>query len=420
MLPTSRFAPLPDCAKPVKGGITTPKGFVAAGVSAGIKRSGRLDLGVLLSETPCVSAAVFTGNAAAAAPVVLTRETGACERLRAAVVNSGNANACTGKQGLGDAARMRVLAANGLRVPVEEVAVASTGVIGVPLPMPAIERGVKKAAATAATGGGAAFAAAIRTTDRKDKQGAVRIDLAAGTVHLGVACKGAGMISPNMATMLCFVTTDAAVAAVDLKAVVADAVGASFNRITVDGQESTNDTVLVFANGAAGVKVEGDDLAAFAAVLRSVLVAIAVTVVADGEGSTKTVRLQVSGAGDEHEAEAVARAVANSPLVKTAFFGGDPNWGRVVQAVGQALGRLGRGPIAAGIAYEEIAVLQNGREVPLDDQQERRLAAIMEQPEIDLQVTLGGAAASGSDAAATIYFSDLTHEYVTLNAEYTT
>jgi glutamate N-acetyltransferase/amino-acid N-acetyltransferase len=448
MMPTTRFAPLPPFAKPAPGGVCAPAGFVAAGVAAGVKRSGRLDLGVLCSEVPCVSAAVFTGNAAAAAPVRLTSETSACGRLRAVVVNAGNANACTGKQGLGDAARMRLLAADGLRVAVEEVAVASTGVIGVPLPMPAIERGIAAAAAAVSRGGGPAFAAAIRTTDRKDKQGSLALDLEAGRVHVGFACKGAGMISPNMATMLCFVTTDALIAPTDLDAVLRAAIADSFNRITVDGQESTNDTVIAMANGASGVRVKGDDLASFASALRSVLVALAVTIVADGEGSTKAVRLCVTGAGDEHEAESVARAVANSPLVKTAFFGCDPNWGRIVQAVGQAIGRTQaaapqaagrthsaagpaagrtqsagrtraaatrRGPIAADVAYDEIAVIAGGREVALDERQQRRLAAIMEQTEIDLHVGLG----AGS-ATAMVYFSDLTHQYVTLNAEYTT
>jgi glutamate N-acetyltransferase/amino-acid N-acetyltransferase len=415
MLPITRFAPLPSFARHAPGGVTCPAGFAAAGVSAGLKRSGRPDVGVLFSDRPCVSAAMFTGNAAAAAPVLLTRETGACDRLRAVVVNSGNANACTGKQGLGDAARMRLLAAGELRLPVETVAVASTGVIGVPLPMPPIEAGIVAAVAAASPGGGLDFANAIRTTDRKDKQGALALDLRAGEVHLGVACKGAGMISPNMATMLCFVTSDAAVPAAARHDIVHQAVAVSFNRITVDGQESTNDTVIGFANGASGVHLAGADLDDLAAALQSVFVALATTIVADGEGSTKTVRLRVTGAHDDHEAEVVARGVANSPLVKTAFFGRDPNWGRIVQAVGQAIGRLRPGFFSPDIAYEDITVVGKGREVPLSEEQRERLTAIMEEPEIDLHVALNGPGAS-----STIYFSDLTHDYVTLNAEYTT
>jgi glutamate N-acetyltransferase / amino-acid N-acetyltransferase len=362
-----------------------------------------------------VSAATFTGNAAAAAPVRLTRESGACGRLRAVVVNSGNANACTGKRGLGDAARMRLLAADALRMPVEEVAVASTGVIGEPLPMHVVEPGIAAAAAALSPHGGPDFAQAIRTTDQLEKQGALALDLRGGTVHLGLAAKGSGMISPNMATMLCFVTSDAVVAAPAWAEMLRAAVAASFNCITVDGQESTNDTVIGFANGASGVALDDADLGDLAEALTAACVALAVQMVADGEGSTKTVRLHVSGAHDAHEAEAVARAVANSPLVKTAFYGRDPNWGRIVQAVGQAVGRLRPGPLTADIAYEDVTVLSGGHEAELSDAQRERLTAVMHAPQIAIDVALNGPGAS-----ATIYFSDLTHDYVTLNAEYTT
>ena len=415
MLPETRFARLPSFARQAERSVTFPHGFVASGVAAGLKRSGRKDVGLLCSQAPCVSAATFTGNAAAAAPVRLTRETGACGRLRAVIVNSGNANACTGKGGLGDAARMRLLAADALRVPVEEVAVASTGVIGERLPMHVVEPGIAIAAAALSRHGGPDFAQAIRTTDKLEKQGALELDLRCGTVRVGLAAKGSGMISPNMATMLCFVTSDAAVPASAWAEMVRGAVAASFNCITVDGQESTNDTVIGFANGASGVALDDVDLGDLAEALRVACVALAVQMVADGEGSTKTVRLQVSGAHDAHEAEAVARAVANSPLVKTAFFGRDPNWGRIVQAVGQAVGRLRPGPVTADIAYEDVIVMSGGHEAELGDGQRERLTAIMHASEIALDVALNGPGAS-----ATIYFSDLTHDYVTLNAEYTT
>jgi glutamate N-acetyltransferase/amino-acid N-acetyltransferase len=419
MLPTTKFAPLPPCATEVEGGVTYPAGFRSAGVASGVKKRSNLDLGIILSEVPSVSAVTFTGNAAAAAPVRLTRETSDCAHLRAVVVNAGNANACTGKQGLADAARMRLLAANHLRLPVEQVAVASTGLIGVPLPMDKIESGI--GAAVRALGAAAPvaaaddFAAAIRTTDKHAKSGALTVRLPEGLVRLGFAAKGCGMISPNMATMLCFVTCDAALTAEAWAGLMRGAVAASFNRITVDGQESTNDMVLGFANGASGVEPGEEGLARLGAALQAALLSLAVSIVADGEGSTRTMRLTVTGARDGGEAEGVARAVANSPLVKTAFYGRDPNWGRIMQAIGQALGRDGHQALPARIAYEDLVIVEHGQPAALDGVQRSRLTEVMHQPEIDLTVAL-----NGPGAETTIYFSDLTHAYVTLNAEYST
>jgi glutamate N-acetyltransferase/amino-acid N-acetyltransferase len=419
MLPESRFAPLPPFAKAAGGGLTAPKGFLAAGVASGVKNKGKLDLAMLLSERPAVSAATFTSNAAAAAPVRLTRETSDCSHLRAVVVNSGNANAVTGKQGLADAARMRLLTANHLRLPVEQVGVCSTGIIGVPLAMEKIEPGIAAAAAALPGGGDARaadhFAAAIRTTDKHAKSGALQVTLPEGKVKLGFAAKGCGMISPNMATMLCFVSCDAVVGEDDWTALLHGAVSRSFNRITVDGQESTNDTVIGLCNGASGVEPGEEGLTRLGAALDAALLALAVSIVADGEGSTRTMRLTVTGARDESRAEAVARAVANSPLVKTAFYGRDPNWGRIMQAIGQALGRDGHEHLPARIAYEDVVIVERGQPVALDEVGQARLAGIMHQPEIDLTVAL-----NGPGAEATVYFSDLTHDYVTLNAEYST
>jgi glutamate N-acetyltransferase/amino-acid N-acetyltransferase len=419
MLPTSRFAPLPPFARSVGGGLTAPQGFKAAGVASGVKKRGKLDLALLVSEQPTVSAATFTSNAAAAAPVRLTRESSDCGHLRAVVVNAGNANAVTGKHGLADAARMRLLTANHLRLPVEQVAVCSTGLIGVHLPMDKIEPGIAVAAAALPAGGDAKaaehFAAAIRTTDKHAKTGALEVTLPEGKVKLGLAAKGCGMISPNMATMLCFVTCDAVVSEDDWTRLVHGAVERSFNRITVDGQESTNDTVLGLCNGAAGVALGKEGLARLGQSLDAALLALAVSIVADGEGSTRTMRLTVTGAKDNRRAEAVARAVANSPLVKTAFYGRDPNWGRIMQAIGQALGREGHTHLPAGIAYEDIMIVEKGHPAKLDESQQARLLEIMHQPEIDLTVAL-----NGPGEEATVYFSDLTHAYVTLNAEYST
>jgi len=419
MLPQSRFAPLPSHAVEIGGGVTAPQGFFAAGVASGVKSRGKLDLGLILSEKPAVSAATFTSNAAAAAPVRLTRETSDCAHLRAVVVNAGNANACTGKQGLADAARMRLLAANHLRLPVEQVAVCSTGLIGVHLPMDKIEPGI--AAAAVALPGGAgepasdAFASAIRTTDKHAKYGALEVRTPEGAVRLGFAAKGCGMISPNMATMLCFVTCDAVVGEAVWAELLHAAVAGSFNRITVDGQESTNDTVLGLCNGASGVEPGEVGLARLGHALDAALLALAISIVADGEGSTRTMRLTVTGATDQGRAEAVARAVANSPLVKTAFYGRDANWGRIMQAIGQALGRDGHQALPARITYEDVVIVEKGQPAALDGVRQARLTEIMHQPEIDLTVAL-----NGPGAEATVYFSDLTHDYVTLNAEYST
>ncbi len=430
---STRFVPLPGHASPAQGSVTCPSGFRAAGVHAGIKRS-RRDVGLLVSDVAAVSAAFFTRNQAAAAPVVVTRDTCDCAALRAVVVNSGNANACTGEQGYADAVRMRELAAGLCSLPVANVAVASTGVIGEPLPMPIVEKGIRRAAARLDAEGGEQFAAAIRTTDRTEKQGALVVELHRGEVRLGFAAKGAGMICPNMATTLCFVTCDAALPVELWREMLAAAVADSFNRITVDGQESTNDMVLGLANGASGVGVgvvgcegkgseaggggigvyagagdrDGDRLAA---ALRAGLLRMALAVVGDGEGATRTVRLNVRGAHDSAEADRVARAIAGSPLVKTAVFGRDANWGRIVQAAGMALSRNGSGPLACDVAFGDVTLVRNGDRVALGDREEARLKDALAGRELDLNVDLhrGG-------GSSLVYFSDLTHDYVRINA----
>jgi glutamate N-acetyltransferase/amino-acid N-acetyltransferase len=314
---------------------------------------------------------------------------------------------------------MRLLTANHLRLPVEQVAVCSTGLIGVHLPMDRIEPGIAAAAALLPAGGDAKaaehFSAAIRTTDKHAKKGALEVATPEGTVKLGFAAKGCGMISPDMATMLCFVTCDAVVDGAAWAELLRGAVDRSFNLITVDGQESTNDTVLGLCNGASGIEPGEEGLTRLGQALDAALLALALSIVADGEGSTRTMKLTVMGAQDEGRAEAVARAVANSPLVKTAFFGRDPNWGRIMQAIGQALGRDGHDHLPAQISYEEVVIVEHGQPAPLGEAQQGRLAEIMHQPEIDLTVAL-----NGPGAEATVYFSDLTHDYVTLNAEYST
>jgi glutamate N-acetyltransferase/amino-acid N-acetyltransferase len=358
-------------------------GFRAAGAHCGLKKGGGTDVGLLVCDEPEVaSAMVLTTNASAAAPIRVCRDAVALDRVRAAVVNSGNANAETGEQGYQDAFEMCRRAADALGLGNEEVAVAETGTIGVPLPITLVLEGIDAAAAALSPGGGTDFSDAITTTDRWPKRATLRVD----GVTVSVQAKGAGMIEPRMATMLCFVQTDAVVA--DPAAELRTAVDSSFNRITVDGQMSTNDCVLLQATGAAGKPLpEG--------FLTAVLTQLAIEVVRDGEGAARAGRISVSEAATPAEAERVARAIANSPLVKTALYGRDPNWGRIAQAAGAAL---------AGEDLEEIGA---------GSIDAAELGAEVEEAEIGLRLGRGGHGAS-------VWFSDLGHEYVTLNAEYTT
>ena len=358
-------------------------GFRAAGAACGLKPSGGTDVGVLACDVEAVSSALLlTRNAAAAAPIRVCRER--CEQgaLGAVVVNSGNANAATGERGYADAVAMQERAAAALGLEPARVAVAETGPIGVPLQMDPLLAGIDATAAAIRPEGGADFAAAIMTTDRWPKRCAVR----AGGVTISAQAKGAGMIEPGFATMLCFVQTDAIVA--DPAAILRNAVDASFERITVDGQMSTNDTVMLQASGASGEELP-------AGLLDAVLLQLALEIVADGEGASRAGRIEVSGAASVAEAERVARAIANSPLVKTALFGRDPNWGRIAQAAGMALA----GSDIGELGPERISADELG-----GDGREAEIALALDRGE----------------AGAHVYFSDLTHEYVTLNAEYTT
>ena len=377
----SRWVRVPDGVQAAAPAELAP-GFEAAGVGCGLKPSGATDVAVLACDAETVdSALLLTRNAAAAAPVRVCRED--CDRgaIRAAVVNSGNANAATGEQGYRDALAMRDAAARELGVEPRTVAVAETGTIGVPLPVDQVEAGIVTAAGRLDQWGGMRFAEAIMTTDASPKLCTVRCD----GVTLSAQAKGAGMIEPGLATMLCFVQTDAAVPDADavLRATVAD----SFERITVDGQMSTNDTVLLQATGASGRPLP-------AGLLDAVLLQLALEVVADGEGATRVCRIEVTGAADSDEAERTARAIANSPLVKTALHGRDPNWGRIVQAAGMAL---------AGTDLPEL-----GPEAV----EAEELATGSPEAEIALRLERG-------DATAHVYFSDLSAEYVRINSEYT-
>jgi len=362
---------------------TLAPGFRAGAAHCGLKGGGKTDVGLVVCDAPEVSSSLLlTRNASAAAPVRVCRQRVDGGAVRAAVVNAGNANAETGEQGMADAWAMCERAGEELGIEPSAIAVAETGVIGVPLPIEAVLGGIGEAAGSLSAEGGMAFSEAILTTDRWPKSCTLR----AGGVTVSAQAKGGGMIQPNMATMLCFVQTDAAVAdpAAELRA----ASDASFERITVDGQMSTNDTVLLQATGAAGAPLP-DGL------LDAVLLQLALEVVADGEGSTRVCRVSVEGAASPEEAERVARAIANSPLVKTALFGKDPNWGRIAQAAGMAL---------AGEDLEEIGA---------DSIDAAELGEDLAEAELGLRLDRG-------PHGAHVWFPDLGYEYVRINAEYTT
>ncbi|HEX5619223.1 MAG TPA: bifunctional ornithine acetyltransferase/N-acetylglutamate synthase, partial [Solirubrobacteraceae bacterium] len=329
----SRWIETPAHVTELDGGL--PEGFRASGVACGLKPSGSPDLGLLVSDSAeTVSAARFTRSGVLAAPVLLTQERCELAGIRAVVVNSGNANAATGRRGLEDAARMQGAGAMVAGVPEDRVAIASTGVIGVPLDTEKVIRGIASARGELAQDGDEAFTAAISTTDKFFKRAALSVELPSGTVRLCAQAKGAGMISPAFATMLCFVETDAALAPETADLLLGVCVKRSFDRVSVDGQLSTNDTAILMASGASGVRVEpeSEDELRFGEALDTLLRRLALLMVRDGEGARRVGRVVVHG-GHEETAMRVARAVANSPLVKAALHGGDPNWGRIAQAV---------------------------------------------------------------------------------------
>jgi glutamate N-acetyltransferase/amino-acid N-acetyltransferase len=416
----SRFLGLPKGAALVEpGGVspgaTHPEGFLAGGIVGGIKEGGRRDMGVLAVALEwrgkASSAAVFTTNAFAAAPVVVDRTECDLSHLSAVAVNSGNANACTGEVGIAVARAMQGACAAVLGVKTSAVAVLSTGIIGVQLDAVLMAEGIRKAAAAIKADGGAEFNNSIMTTDRFPKICAVTVKTEAGTVRLGVCAKGAGMIAPALATMLCVVTTDAELTPEESRSLLESAVDRSFNRVTVDGEMSTNDSVLFFASGASGVRPDASSLKQVGAALDAMLLRVALMIVADGEGATKIMRLRVVGADSEATAGKVARAVAGSPLVKTAMHGGDPNWGRIVSSAGAAM--AGRSLSNASLQLCGVTVVEKGAACSVAKSDRAQMAAEMKLPEIDIRLNLGL-----GNAATELYFADLGHEYVTINAEY--
>ena len=396
-------------------GATFPAGFLAGGVVAGLKNSGRTDMGVLAVapewRSQAASAAVFTTNAFAAAPVVVDRAECDLDHLVAVAMNSANANACTGAPGLAVARAMQQACAEVLGAPATAVAVGSTGIIGVQLDAAFMAAGVREAASAIRTGGGPDFNRSIMTTDRFPKMCAFEVDTAAGTVRLGVCAKGAGMISPAMATMLCVVTTDAVLTPDDMRSLLRTAVGRSFNRVTVDGEMSTNDSVFFLSSGASGVRPDTADQVQIGIALEAMLLRIALMMVADGEGATKIMRLVVAGAETEHGAIAVGRAIADSPLVKTAMHGGDPNWGRIISSAGAAMAN--RSLPKASLQLCGVKVVEDGAACGVSQTDRTKMTAAMKRPEIDIKLDLGLGTSSTE-----LFFADMGHEYITINAEY--
>jgi len=394
------------------GGVTAAQGFIAAGISAGIKANGNADLALLVSTRPAQAAAVFTTNKAVAAPVVVSREhlSRSGGVARAIVVNSGCANACTGADGLAVARDTAAEAARLLDCRVEQVLVASTGVIGVSLPVEKIRSGLAQAAQALGADRGADAARAIMTTDPFPKEAAARIAVGGREAAIGGMAKGSGMIEPMMATMLAFVTTDAAVPPPLLDRALREAVDDTFNAISVDGECSTNDCVMLLANGASGVAIDDASYGAFRDGLTSVCRELALGIVRGGEGATKLVTVVVTGAASSGDARKAAKAIANSPLVKTAIHGGDPNWGRLIAVAGRA-----------GVAFElERASVTIGTAVLFDrgrphDERASEAAEYLKGTDLTVSVDLGAGGAS-----STVWTCDLSAEYVRINADYRT
>jgi glutamate N-acetyltransferase / amino-acid N-acetyltransferase len=395
------------------GGVTAPRGFRAAGLHCGIKANGKPDLALVMSDTPASAAAVFTTNQAQAAPVLVSRAHLAAShgQARAIISNSGCANACTGPQGMADATEMAALTAAALGVAAHDVLVASTGVIGVNLKMPAVRGGIPRAAAALSFDGGAEAAVAIMTTDPFPKSAAVEVVTPAGTFRVGGMTKGSGMIEPRMATMLGYLTTDAAVEPDRLRRILVDACRFTFNAITVDGEPSTNDCVFALANGASGVTIDDATEAALFEGFRAVAKTLALGIVRGGEGATKLVALTVSGAASDADAWMAARAIANSLLVKTAVHGADPNWGRLVAAAGRSGARFVLD--GARVRIGELVLFEQGR--PFDERAPQA-AAYLQGTDLDIEVDLG----TGGAFTATVWTCDLSKMYVQINAEYRT
>ncbi|MEE4262458.1 MAG: bifunctional glutamate N-acetyltransferase/amino-acid acetyltransferase ArgJ [Desulfobacteraceae bacterium] len=387
-------------------------GFQTAGVAAGLKKNGKKDLGLIYSEVPATVAAMFTRNLVKAAPVLLDQQRTANGSCRAVIANSGNANCCTGEQGIQDAMQMARLVAQGLRLDEEDVLVASTGVIGEPLPIDKIETAAPNLIEALSPRGLSDFAEAIMTTDTVAKVVGRSGELAGKAFTVSGAIKGAGMIRPDMATMLCFVMTDVAAQPETLQAMLKQAVDRSLNRMTVDGDTSTNDTVLLMANGLAGVEIfSAEQMGVFQAVLDEVLIGLAKWMIKDSEGATKLVEIVVKGARSKPDAHKIADTVANSPLFKTALFGEDANWGRILGAVGRA--GIAVDPEKIDIFFGSVQMVRGG--LGCGKGAEAEVTRVLKKDEFTVTVDL-----NLGPATETVYTCDFSIDYVKINADYRT
>ena len=396
-----------------KKGVTYPKGFQAAGVKAGIKKSGNPDVAVIYTAKEAVVAGTFTQNQVAAAPVYASKKVVATGTAHAVVSNSGCANACTGAQGDADAAKTQEVAAAALGCDPLDVIVGSTGVIGVTLPMDKVEAGVKQAIGELSADGSEKAANAIITTDTHTKACATSIMLGGKEVRFGAIAKGSGMIRPNMATMLCYVTTDLAIDQKLLQEALSGVVETTFNMISIDGDMSTNDMVIVLANGEAGnekITAKGADYDKVVETLHTICQGMAERIAADGEGATKFLTIHVQGTKSFADAKKVGMAVANSPLVKTAFFGEDPNWGRVICAVGYS--GVPMDPEKTVVSFGGIPVYAHGVGAQTDTE---KIAKVMAEHDITIDIDL-----ADGDSEATVWTCDFSYEYVKINGEYHT
>jgi len=396
--------------KEVSGGITAPIGFLASGVYAGIKRNKKLDLALIYSEREAIATGVFTVNRVKAAPVIVTRNQIRRGVLQAIIANSGNANACTGRAGMDDAEEMVELTARALSIDKRLVGVASTGVIGALLPMDRIRPAIDVAVGALGASGGRDAAEAIMTTDTFPKEFALQGKIGGKRVTVGGIAKGSGMIHPHMATMLAFITTDAKIERKVLEELFKNAVDRSFNRITVDGDTSTNDMALCLANGMAGnAPLEGRDMERFQVMLHRVCSELARMIVRDGEGATRLVEIFVRGAKSVKDADRVGRAVANSMLVKTAIYASDPNWGRIMAAIGYSGAYIREENIA--ISFDGVALVKRG--VGLGSPAEEKVAEVMKKREYTITIDL-----NVGDKDSRVLTTDLSYDYVKINVAY--
>jgi glutamate N-acetyltransferase/amino-acid N-acetyltransferase len=392
------------------GSVTSASGFLAGAVHAGIKSEDELDLAILCSEVPCKATGVFTTNQIKSAPVILSQEHIAKGRARAIVVNSGCANACMGGRGLADARGMANLAAAKLGISPEEVLVASTGIIGVPLPMDKIRTGIPKIKPTRE--GGHDFCRAIMTTDTRPKEMAVQVDLKETKFTIGGVAKGIGMIHPNLATMLCFIATDAVVSTDFLPAALQKAVGCSFNMVSIDGDTSPNDCAFLLANGLVGNEpIDFDNGGDFQEALNAVCTHLAKSMARDGEGATKLIEVVVEKAEDQAGACQAARTIASSPLVKAAIHGNDPNWGRIVAALGRSGTKVREERL--DVYLNDVCVMKQGCPAPFS--KEEMISALSNSDNVLIRLFL-----HLGDGQATVWGCDLSEEYVRINSKYTT